>query len=177
MIILTFGFFYTICRNVNCHSLSGGIFGIFTSSPLTQHFSICAPQENTEILIGRLVPLSLGGGHYLVTWFLISEMRRLCIVGGSQSHVQKFLLSLRYGDYPKLPDHSQQERDPWYDWDHPDLRLNWGEPVREPCPICPFFLFPMSSVDQMALFCPSGLSWWLSGEESACHCRRHGFDP
>ncbi|XP_007101615.1 NADH dehydrogenase [ubiquinone] 1 beta subcomplex subunit 8, mitochondrial [Physeter macrocephalus] len=34
-----------------------------------------------------------------------------------------------YGDYPKLPDRSQQERDPWYDWDHPDLRLNWGEPM------------------------------------------------
>ncbi|KAH0504477.1 NADH dehydrogenase [ubiquinone] 1 beta subcomplex subunit 8, mitochondrial [Microtus ochrogaster] len=32
-----------------------------------------------------------------------------------------------YGDYPKLPDRSQQERDPWYEWDHPDLRLNWGE--------------------------------------------------
>ena len=32
-----------------------------------------------------------------------------------------------YGDYPKLPDRSQQERDPWYDWEHPDLRLNWGE--------------------------------------------------
>ena len=34
-----------------------------------------------------------------------------------------------YGDHPKLPDCSQQERDPWYDWDHPDLRLNWGEPM------------------------------------------------
>ena len=22
-----------------------------------------------------------------------------------------------------------------------------------------------------------GLPWWLSGEESACHCRRHGLDP
>ena len=32
-----------------------------------------------------------------------------------------------FGDYPKLPDRSQQERGPWYDWDHPDLRLNWGE--------------------------------------------------
>ncbi|XP_043912418.1 NADH dehydrogenase [ubiquinone] 1 beta subcomplex subunit 8, mitochondrial [Protopterus annectens] len=32
-----------------------------------------------------------------------------------------------YGDYPKLPDRSQQERDPWYSWDHPDLRRNWGE--------------------------------------------------
>nr|XP_012624219.1 NADH dehydrogenase [ubiquinone] 1 beta subcomplex subunit 8, mitochondrial isoform X1 [Microcebus murinus]XP_012624225.1 NADH dehydrogenase [ubiquinone] 1 beta subcomplex subunit 8, mitochondrial isoform X1 [Microcebus murinus] len=34
-----------------------------------------------------------------------------------------------YGDYPKLPDRSQHERDPWYDWDHSDLRLNWGEPI------------------------------------------------
>ncbi|XP_038181683.1 NADH dehydrogenase [ubiquinone] 1 beta subcomplex subunit 8, mitochondrial isoform X2 [Arvicola amphibius] len=34
-----------------------------------------------------------------------------------------------YGDYPKLPDRSQQERDPWYEWDHPDLRLNWGETI------------------------------------------------
>ncbi|CAH6951428.1 NADH dehydrogenase [ubiquinone] 1 beta subcomplex subunit 8, mitochondrial [Phodopus roborovskii] len=32
-----------------------------------------------------------------------------------------------HGDYPKLPDRSQQERDPWYEWDYPDLRLNWGE--------------------------------------------------
>ena len=23
---------------------------------------------------------------------------------------------------------------------------------------------------------PSGLSWWLSGKESACHCRKHKFD-
>ena len=22
-----------------------------------------------------------------------------------------------------------------------------------------------------------GLPWWLSGKESACQCRRHGFDP
>lgn len=35
-----------------------------------------------------------------------------------------------FGDYPKLPDRSQAERDPWYKWDHPDLRRNWGEPVR-----------------------------------------------
>ncbi|XP_027885212.1 NADH dehydrogenase [ubiquinone] 1 beta subcomplex subunit 8, mitochondrial [Xiphophorus couchianus] len=34
-----------------------------------------------------------------------------------------------YGDYPKLPDRSQHERDPWYQWDHPDLRRNWGEPM------------------------------------------------
>ena len=23
----------------------------------------------------------------------------------------------------------------------------------------------------------TGLPWWLSGKESACQCRRHGFDP
>ena len=22
-----------------------------------------------------------------------------------------------------------------------------------------------------------GLPWWFSGKESACQCRRHGFDP
>ena len=22
-----------------------------------------------------------------------------------------------------------------------------------------------------------GLLWWLSGKESACQCRRHGFNP
>uniref|UniRef100_A0A8C8W0R3 NADH dehydrogenase [ubiquinone] 1 beta subcomplex subunit 8, mitochondrial n=1 Tax=Peromyscus maniculatus bairdii TaxID=230844 RepID=A0A8C8W0R3_PERMB len=32
-----------------------------------------------------------------------------------------------YGDYQKLPDRSQLERDPWYEWDHSELRLNWGE--------------------------------------------------
>ncbi|XP_028825676.1 NADH dehydrogenase [ubiquinone] 1 beta subcomplex subunit 8, mitochondrial [Denticeps clupeoides] len=34
-----------------------------------------------------------------------------------------------FGDYPKLPNRAQQERDPWYQWDHPDLRRNWGEPI------------------------------------------------
>ncbi|XP_034050409.1 NADH dehydrogenase [ubiquinone] 1 beta subcomplex subunit 8, mitochondrial [Thalassophryne amazonica] len=34
-----------------------------------------------------------------------------------------------FGDYPKLPDRSQHERDPWYQWDEPDLRRNWGEPM------------------------------------------------
>merc|ERR1719228_16602 len=34
-----------------------------------------------------------------------------------------------FGDYPKLPDRSQHERDPHYKWDHPDLRRNWGEPI------------------------------------------------
>ncbi|KAL8186636.1 UNVERIFIED_CONTAM: NADH dehydrogenase 1 beta subcomplex subunit 8 ndufb8 [Gekko kuhli] len=34
-----------------------------------------------------------------------------------------------YGDYPKLPDRSQQERDPYYSWDQRDLRRNHGEPL------------------------------------------------
>ncbi|XP_012686552.1 NADH dehydrogenase [ubiquinone] 1 beta subcomplex subunit 8, mitochondrial [Clupea harengus] len=34
-----------------------------------------------------------------------------------------------YGDYPMLPEKSQHERDPWYGWDHPDFRRNWGEPM------------------------------------------------
>lgn len=37
--------------------------------------------------------------------------------------------NMGYSDCPKLPDHSWQERDPWYDWDRPDLRLNWDEPM------------------------------------------------
>uniref|UniRef100_A0A8C8UK02 NADH dehydrogenase [ubiquinone] 1 beta subcomplex subunit 8, mitochondrial n=1 Tax=Peromyscus maniculatus bairdii TaxID=230844 RepID=A0A8C8UK02_PERMB len=32
-----------------------------------------------------------------------------------------------YGDYPKLPDLSQQERDPWYERDNSEMRLNWGK--------------------------------------------------
>ncbi|XP_005990029.1 NADH dehydrogenase [ubiquinone] 1 beta subcomplex subunit 8, mitochondrial [Latimeria chalumnae] len=33
------------------------------------------------------------------------------------------------GDYPKLPNRSQHERDPWYKWDDAELRQNWGEPM------------------------------------------------
>ncbi|KYO25127.1 NADH dehydrogenase [ubiquinone] 1 beta subcomplex subunit 8, mitochondrial [Alligator mississippiensis] len=33
------------------------------------------------------------------------------------------------GDYPKLPNRSQEERDPWYPWDDPFHRRNWGEPM------------------------------------------------
>ncbi|KAM5142434.1 NADH dehydrogenase [ubiquinone] 1 beta subcomplex subunit 8, mitochondrial [Mantella aurantiaca] len=32
-----------------------------------------------------------------------------------------------YGDYPMLPEKSQEERNPWYSWDHTDFRRNWGE--------------------------------------------------
>uniref|UniRef100_A0A6P8QC34 NADH dehydrogenase [ubiquinone] 1 beta subcomplex subunit 8, mitochondrial-like n=1 Tax=Geotrypetes seraphini TaxID=260995 RepID=A0A6P8QC34_GEOSA len=39
-----------------------------------------------------------------------------------------------FGDYPKLPEKSQQERDPWYSWDHTDLRRNWGEPMPKQFP-------------------------------------------
>lgn len=38
-------------------------------------------------------------------------------------------VSHSYGDYPKLPDKSLHERDPWYQWDQQDMRHNWGEPV------------------------------------------------
>nr|XP_020646906.1 NADH dehydrogenase [ubiquinone] 1 beta subcomplex subunit 8, mitochondrial [Pogona vitticeps] len=34
-----------------------------------------------------------------------------------------------YGDYPKLPNKSQHERSPYYDWDHSDLRRNYGQPM------------------------------------------------
>ncbi|XP_063817492.1 NADH dehydrogenase [ubiquinone] 1 beta subcomplex subunit 8, mitochondrial [Pseudophryne corroboree] len=34
-----------------------------------------------------------------------------------------------YGDYPMLPDKSQEENDPWYSWDYPVIRRNFGEPM------------------------------------------------
>ncbi|XP_075072708.1 NADH dehydrogenase [ubiquinone] 1 beta subcomplex subunit 8, mitochondrial [Mixophyes fleayi] len=34
-----------------------------------------------------------------------------------------------YGDYPMLPDKSQEERDPWYAWDYAVHRRNFGEPM------------------------------------------------
>ncbi|KAL3051603.1 hypothetical protein OYC64_001776 [Pagothenia borchgrevinki] len=55
-----------------------------------------------------------------------------------------------YGDYPKLPDTSQQERDPWYQWDHPDLRRNWGEPMH-----WNFDIFTRNRVDTS----PTVVSW------------------
>ncbi|TRY86890.1 hypothetical protein DNTS_009015 [Danionella cerebrum] len=32
------------------------------------------------------------------------------------------------GDYPMLPNRSQHERDPYYEWDNTQMRRNWGEP-------------------------------------------------
>uniref|UniRef100_A0A3Q3LSE0 NADH dehydrogenase [ubiquinone] 1 beta subcomplex subunit 8, mitochondrial n=1 Tax=Labrus bergylta TaxID=56723 RepID=A0A3Q3LSE0_9LABR len=55
-----------------------------------------------------------------------------------------------FGDYPKLPDRSQHERDPWYQWDHPDLRRNWGEPMH-----WDFDMFIRNRVDTS----PTLLSW------------------
>ena len=34
-----------------------------------------------------------------------------------------------YGDYPKLPLVSNDQRDPFVNWDYPDLKRNFGEPV------------------------------------------------
>lgn len=34
------------------------------------------------------------------------------------------------GDYPKLPDIAVEERDPYYPWDSPEHKRNFGEPVR-----------------------------------------------
>lgn len=36
-----------------------------------------------------------------------------------------------YGDYPKLPDVGEDSRDPHYPWDFPELKRNFGEPVRQ----------------------------------------------
>ncbi|XP_038816129.1 NADH dehydrogenase [ubiquinone] 1 beta subcomplex subunit 8, mitochondrial [Salvelinus namaycush] len=55
-----------------------------------------------------------------------------------------------YGDYPQLPDRSQHERDPWYSWDHPDLRRNWGEPIH-----WDFDMFIRNRVDTS----PSPVDW------------------
>ncbi|MEE6488381.1 hypothetical protein FKM82_015215, partial [Ascaphus truei] len=55
-----------------------------------------------------------------------------------------------YGDYPKLPAKSQQERDPWYTWDHPDLRINWGETLQ-----WDFDMFIRNRVDTS----PSPVAW------------------
>ena len=33
------------------------------------------------------------------------------------------------GDYPDVPKYYGDERSPWTDWDYPELRLNYGEPV------------------------------------------------
>nr|XP_060625215.1 NADH dehydrogenase [ubiquinone] 1 beta subcomplex subunit 8, mitochondrial [Anolis sagrei ordinatus] len=57
-----------------------------------------------------------------------------------------------YGDYPKLPDRSQQERDPWYDWDHSDLRRNHGETMH-----WDFDMFLRTRVDTS----PTPISWHL----------------
>ena len=36
---------------------------------------------------------------------------------------------LGHGDYPKLPDKSVETRDPYYPWDFPEHKRNFGEPV------------------------------------------------
>ncbi|XP_013924524.1 PREDICTED: NADH dehydrogenase [ubiquinone] 1 beta subcomplex subunit 8, mitochondrial [Thamnophis sirtalis] len=59
---------------------------------------------------------------------------------------------LGYGDYPKLPDQSAQERDPWYQWDYPELRRNFGEPLHQS-----FDLFVRSRVDTS----PTQVSWHI----------------
>lgn len=35
-----------------------------------------------------------------------------------------------YGDYPKLPDIAVESKDPFYPYDFPEAKRNFGEPVR-----------------------------------------------
>lgn len=34
-----------------------------------------------------------------------------------------------FGDYPKLKDESVERRDPYYPWDMPELKRNFGDPI------------------------------------------------
>ncbi|XP_067385771.1 NADH dehydrogenase [ubiquinone] 1 beta subcomplex subunit 8, mitochondrial [Emydura macquarii macquarii] len=59
-----------------------------------------------------------------------------------------------YGDYPKLPDRSQHERDPWYQWDSQSLRQNWGEPMH-----WDFDMFVRTRVDTSPTVIPLHIVW------------------
>lgn len=41
-----------------------------------------------------------------------------------------------YGDYPKLPVVSADARDPFYNWDYPDQKRNYGETVSMNDSVC-----------------------------------------
>ena len=47
--------------------------------------------------------------------------------------------------------------------------------------LCPPHLHPgmlrEGGIWEMVRLTGGGLPWWLSGKESACQCRRHGFNP
>jgi hypothetical protein len=81
--------------------------------------------------------------YIYVDLFLIFGARALNCQGLPQPFPEVLAVSLRYGDYPMLPNRSQHERDPWYQWDHSELRMNWGEPVRKglPFPSSHFLVF------------------------------------
>ena len=50
------------------------------------------------------------------------------------------------------------------------------------CTLCPHELIILDILNESEIFHNlkkkiRGLPWWLSGKESACQCRRHGFNP
>ncbi|KAJ7335776.1 hypothetical protein JRQ81_013717, partial [Phrynocephalus forsythii] len=64
-----------------------------------------------------------------------------------------------YGDYLKLPNKSQEERSPYYDRDHPDLRRNYGEPMH-----WDFDMYLRQWVDTSATILPfDTMQYWLFG--------------
>ena len=46
-----------------------------------------------------------------------------------------------YGDYPKLPRVSTESRDPYEEWDIPEVKRNYGEPVIYYVVACDFSSF------------------------------------
>ena len=63
----------------------------------------------------------------------------------------------------------------WLGPPRPAVELGWtGERTMSHLPFLPFpYVFCRSD----GTFLPKWAFLWLSGEESACHCRRHRFDP
>ncbi|XP_025070996.1 NADH dehydrogenase [ubiquinone] 1 beta subcomplex subunit 8, mitochondrial [Alligator sinensis] len=63
------------------------------------------------------------------------------------------------GDYPKLPNRSQEDRDPWYPWDDRFHRRNWGEPIH-----WDFDMFVRPRVDTTATMIPwkTMCTWFFS---------------
>lgn len=130
--------------------------------------------KKIEILIWRSVPLSLGEAVISVTWFFISEMRRLWIVWVRLLRVlsrSSCCLSGMVTIQSSLTAHSRRGI---HGMTGTTQSCDWTGVNRWENHIpfhLPSFSLPMSSVAQMALFCPSNTKVFLPKEARSSNLR------
>jgi len=101
----------------------------------------CGNLSNKRLpLVGWLITRNAGGGYWNKDWkpgpYPETEAQRRAaakkygmIYDDYEPYDPVEDDPIMFGDYPKLPIIPADQRDPYYPWDYPELKLDYGEPI------------------------------------------------